>query len=835
MARRVLRTERVMAKRKAPKRVPGKVASLAAYRRKRDFTTTREPRGGTPGRGRLYVIQKHAASRLHYDFRLELDGTLKSWAIPKGPSVDPKAKRLAVHVEDHPVEYGSFEGVIPKGEYGGGTVMLWDQGSWEPLGDPRKDYRDGRLKFRLHGRRLQGVWALVRMGGAAGENGKNWLLVKDRDSASGGREPVAVPASSVASGRSMEDIRKDGDRVWGRDGEEPTGAAKLNAAGLADAPRGKPRPDFTPMLATLAAEVPQGDGWIHEIKLDGYRTLAVVQKGRVALKSRNGLDWTARFPEIAAAIRALPMTNGVVDGEVVALASNGKSDFQLLQNHLKSKTKNGVVYFAFDLPFFDGRDLRKLPLTARKRVLGSLLSRASGSRVRFGEHFDGSGERVFEQACKLGLEGIVSKRADSPYESRRAKSWLKIKCSGRQEFVIAGWTDPQGGRTGFGSLVLAHHDDNGGLVYAGKVGTGFDQKLLSDLSWRFSKLARKERTLRDAPASETRGVHWVKPELVAEVSFTEWTRDGRLRHPSFLGLREDKRPAEVVGERVRAAAPLTHPDRVLWPEGKITKADLAAHYESVAALMLPQVAGRPLAIVRCPEGRTGPCFFQKHAAKKSSEHLSIDDLDGLIGLVQMGALEIHPWGAKSQDIERPDRLVFDLDPGPGVTWSRVVDGAFTVRDRLAEFSLASFVRTTGGKGLHVVVPLTGRVSWDDLKAFARGIADGLVQREPERYIATAAKSRRSGRIFIDWLRNAQGATAIASYSTRKLPGAPIATPLSWDELRRVKSGDAFKLRGFEKRLAKAGDPWKGLAEARQAIPASVVRLLLRGTSAGRRR
>jgi bifunctional non-homologous end joining protein LigD len=824
-----------MAKPNTPKRARGTVTSLAAYRRKRDFSATSEPRGSRPGRSRLYVVQKHAASRLHYDFRLELDGTLKSWAIPKGPSVDPKAKRLAVHVEDHPVEYGSFEGVIPKGEYGGGTVMLWDRGHWEPLGDPRKDYRDGRLKFRLHGRRLQGVWTLVRMGGAAGENGKNWLLVKDKDDAAGGKEPVDVPASSVASGRSMDAIRKDGDRVWRRTGEDPAPETKSPGKPGVSAPRGAPGADFTPQLATLSAEVPRDDGWLHEIKLDGYRILAVVSRGRVTLKSRNGLDWTARFPEIAAAIHALPMRSGVLDGEVVALAANGKSDFQLLQNHLKSKAKDGVVYFAFDLPFLDGRDLRKLPLTERKHVLGTLLSGLRATSVRFGEHFTGDGEKVFKQACRLGLEGIVSKRADAPYESRRTRSWLKIKCSGRQEFVIAGWTDPQGGRSGFGSLVLAHHDDTGALVYAGKVGTGFNRSQLGDLSRRLAKLARSERPLKEAPRAETRGVHWVKPALVAEVEFTEWTRDGRLRHPSFLGLREDKRPAEVLGEGGRGRTKLTHPDRVLWPEDDITKAELAAYYESVAPLMLPQIAGRPLAIVRCPDGRTGPCFFQKHAAKARSEHLSIDDLDGLIGLVQLGALEIHPWGARSKEVDRPDRLVLDLDPGPGVSWSRVVDGAMAVRDRLAEFSLDSFVRTTGGKGLHVVAPLTGKTSWNDLKAFARGIAEGFVQREPQRYIAAAAKNKRPGRIFIDWLRNAQGATAIASYSTRKLQNAPIATPLAWDELRGVRSGDAFRLRGFAKRLAAAGDPWKDLNATRQSIPASAVRLLLRGISGGRRR
>ncbi len=838
----------------------GSAAPLEEYRSKRDFSRTPEPAGSGKVVPRLYVIQKHAASRLHYDFRLELGDTLKSWALPKGPSIDPSVKRLVVHVEDHPVEYGSFEGVIPKGQYGGGTVMLWDIGRWEPIGDPEASYREGKLKFRLHGKRLRGVWNLVRMSGRLADGGKNWLLIKERDDVAiekGGQEPIERFVTSVVTGRSMEEIGRQGDRVWGPDGERA--GAPIDPASLPGARRGRPPPGFTPQLATLSKEVPRGEEWLHEIKLDGYRMLAFLSAGKVRLVTRNGNDWTDRFPSVARAVKNLRLQDGLLDGEVVALLPDGRSSFQLLQNALRNQDAGRIAYIVFDLPFYGGYDLRTVPLVERKHALATIVPRAGDAPVRYSDHVRGNGSDFFRQACRLHLEGIVSKQAEAPYESRHTRSWLKVKCASRQEFVIVGWTDPQGSRTGFGSLVLAHHDEQGRLVYSGKVGAGFDQRILADLSRKLARIACRDSPLdREPPAGEVRGVHWVKPRIVSEVEFTEWTADGRLRHPSFVGLREDKRPGEVVREREiappapRERAPagsevkanpgrtrvrLTHPDRVLWPELGLTKADLAAYYESVAELMLPHVVGRPLAIVRCPRGRSEPCFFQKHASsslpkairgvpvgekKGGAAHLMIDDLDGLLSLVQLGALEIHPWGARADRLERPDRVVFDLDPGPGIEWRQVVDAALGLRQTLASLALTSFVRTSGGKGLHVLLPLERRTSWDDLKAFARGVAEELVRKDPKRYVATASKARREKRIFIDWLRNARGATAIAPYSTRAREGAPVAAPLAWEELGKIRKSDAFDVRGMQERIARRGVPWAGFFSVRQRIGTSLL-------------
>jgi bifunctional non-homologous end joining protein LigD len=806
------------------------IASLDAYRKKRNFAATSEPRGHARGTSRLYIVQKHAASRLHFDFRLELDGTLKSWAVPKGPSIKPGSKRLAVHVEDHPVEYGSFEGVIPEGEYGGGTVMLWDRGTWEPIGDAKAGYRAGKLKFRLRGKRLKGLWSLVRMSGAAADGGKNWLLIKDRDDAAGTVEPIDRDKVSVVSGRSMDAIRRDRKRIWRSDGGEDLTA---DPAELPGARRGRVSAEFKPQLATFSKEVPRGDEWLHEVKLDGYRILAFMAGKRVRLMSRNGKDWTARFPEIAKALAKLPVGHGVLDGEVVALRSDGVSDFQMLQNVLKSKDRSSLAYYVFDIPFYAGHDLRAVPLIERKALLSSLLARVGTGPVRFNDHVRGRGPDVLAQARKLDLEGIVSKRADAAYQSKRAPSWLKVKVSNRQELIIVGWTEPQGSRRGFGSLLLGHHDDAGRLVYSGKVGTGFDQALLRALSARLKQLHVAKPPLAVAPpAAEVRGAHWVRPTLVAEIEFLEWTADGRLRHPAFLGLREDKEPSEVVREsRTSRTAPspsrssvrLTHPDRVLWPEEKLTKQGLADYYEQVAELALPHLVDRPLAIVRCPNGRTKPCFFQKHASRGKREHLSLHDLDGLMALVQMGALEIHPWGAREKRTDRPDRLIFDLDPGPGVPWRNVVATALALRERLGADRITSFVRTSGGKGLHVVAPLTPRATWSELRTFSRGIAEEFVRRNPGNFVATAAKSARTKRIFIDWHRNGEGATAVAPYSTRARPGAPVAAPLAWSELAKVRSGDAIRVRDMKRRLAKAGDPWAGFFDLHQTLPASARR------------
>jgi bifunctional non-homologous end joining protein LigD len=821
---------------------------LASYRRKRDFRRTPEPAGArrASARGRSFVVQEHHARQLHYDFRLELDGVLKSWAVPKGPSTVPGDKRLAVHVEDHPVEYGRFKGVIPEGQYGAGTVKIWDRGVWIPEGDPREGLVHGKLAFELRGKRLHGSWALVRMHGRAGRNGKeNWLLIRERGGERDGKK----------------DGERDGERA-GAGRPSSNGAGRPGKAGL---------PDFVrPQLATLVQAAPLGDEWFHEIKLDGYRVLARVDRGRVRLLTRSGQDWTARFPTVAAAAAKLKAARALLDGEVVVLDARGVSHFQSLQEAWSLKRTADFVYFAFDLLHLDGRDLRDLPLAERKALLARLL-RGSRATIRYSHHVEGRGDEFYDRACRQGLEGIVSKRKDAPYRSARGIAWLKVKCSSSQEFVIVGFTDPKGERTGFGALLLGVYDADGALTYVGRVGTGFDERSLKALHAKLKALEQERSALRSPPGGPTRDIHWVKPSLVADVAFTNWTRDGILRHPTFHGLREDKAPREVVRERSKpraAAAPasrsrrhvrtrgaarlstrvsagipaaiagvtLTHPDRVLYPGQGITKHDLAAFYEEIGDWILPHLVGRPLSLVRCPAGQGASCFYQKHVGPEASEHIEgvkvrekgatrtyayIEDLAGLISLVQMGVLELHPWGSRVGSLERPDRLTLDLDPAPGVPWKRVVETARRLRSLLAELHLKSFVKTTGGKGLHVVVPLAAKQSWATVKDFSGSIALAMAKREPAQYTASLSKASRTGKIFIDYLRNSQGATAVAAYSTRALPGATVATPLAWDELGVDLRSDHFTVKNLPRRLsALRKDPWADFFKIRQTLPAA---------------
>lgn len=749
----------------------------------RDFRATREPRGGRPrsaGRKLSYFIQRHAATRLHYDLRLELDGVLKSWAVPKGPSLDPSDRRLAVQVEDHPLEYGSFEGEIPKGQYGAGVVTVWDRGGWIPDGDPRAGLARGRLKFRLEGKRLSGRWTLVAMSGAAGAGGKNWLLIKEKD------EAVRPPP------RDLERVE--------------------------------------PQLATLAAKVPAGAGWTHEVKFDGYRILAHAGRGGPVLRSRRGLDWTHRFPALAKALKGLVAESAVLDGEAVALDEDGRSHFQLLQNALSEKRTDAVVYYVFDLLELDGRDLRGEPLAARKTALKALLDASAGKagpefrrRVRYSEEFDGEGEGLFRSACELGLEGVVSKLRGAPYRSGRSKDWLKVKCLQEQELVIVGFTDPAGARGGFGALVLGVRED-GRLRYAGRVGTGFTAASLKELRARLGTLAAARCPLAaPPPGPAARGVHWVKPVLVAEVAFTGWTSDGALRHPSFKGLREDKTAEEAVVERPAAAPRLTHPERVLYPGIGITKLDLARYYEAAAGRMLPHIAGRPLALVRCPGGVGKPCFYQKNAGdtfpydvRAGDGFVYVEDARGLAALAQAGALEIHPWGCRAADLEHPDVLTFDLDPAPGAPWRAVAAAAREARARLETLGLGAFLKTTGGKGLHVAVPLKPRASWPEAKAFCKAFAELMAADAPELYTTKLNKAARRGRLFIDYLRNERGATAVAAYSPRARPGAPVSTPLSWSELSGSMRSDKFDVRTVLPRLER--DPWEGFERARRDLP-----------------
>ena len=800
---------------------------LVQYRNKRNFRRTPEPRGRKTEAARKqlsFVIQKHDASHLHYDFRLELGGVLKSWAVPKGPDLDPANKRLAMQVEDHPLEYGGFEGTIPEGEYGGGTVMLWDKGVWEPLGDAKKGYFEGHLKFNLHGEKLQGAWMLVRKGGRKSEpDERRWFLFKERDEyARPGESITDEMPLSVTTGRNLEEIASELDRVWGPNGETskpPQRAAKPNGrAGRAPrkgesrngATNGKDSPTVrgdkrrariandgslgqlleesgarrsslptkpSVELATLVDEAPTGDLWVNEIKFDGYRMLCRLARGKAAFISRNGNDWTKKFPDLAKAAGELEVADALLDGEVVAFTSDGTTSFQALQNIFQSGRTNELVYYVFDILHLNGHDLTPLPLELRKTILKQAMA-GSPAAIRYSDYIQGSGKAVIEKACQLHLEGIICKRRDSGYRPGRGLDWLKVKCSKREEFVIGGFTKPGGNRSHFGALLLGYHGRNKKFVYAGRVGTGFNDTSLRTLHQKLGRLIQTRSPFSDLTGTtgEARDVSWVKPSLVAEIQFSNWTDDGLLRHPSFQGLREDKPAAKVFHdepmklsevkatqnhkepatrkERVgRTALPrkpaagkgaggpsdaevadvrLTHPDKVLYPDRGITKHDLATYYSEVAEWMLPHVAHRPLAVVRCPEGSTKACFFQKHPGEKLSEHLlrvnisqqaapeynlMIEDLSGLISLVQIGVLEIHVWGSRAKTLEKPDRLIFDLDPDPQVVWSDVISAAKSVRAVLQEFELDSFLKTTGGTGLHIVVPIQPRTGWDEAKAF----------------------------------------------------------------------------------------------------------------------
>jgi bifunctional non-homologous end joining protein LigD len=860
--------------------------ALEKYRQKRDFRKTPEPKGA-PARkaawGPLsFVIQKHAASRLHYDFRLELEGVLKSWAVPKGPSLDPGVKRLAVHVEDHPLEYGSFEGIIPEGEYGGGTVLLWDRGRWLPESEPKEAYHKGKLVFTLDGEKLRGRWHLVRSrqaGADEGEGKEQWLLMKDDDVfAAAGSDDALLrdEPASAATGRTLEEVAAAGDRVW-RSGEKGGGQGAgpvLDPAGAKGARRARLPERLDPELATLVDEAVDGDDWLHEIKFDGYRALGWVSGGRARILTRSGQDWTERFSALARELERLPVDEAVVDGEIVVLGAEGTSSFQALQEALSQGRQRDTVYYLFDLLYLDGYDVRGVGLEERKRLLGQLLPFSAAGPLRASEHVLGHGAVFHQEACRLGLEGIISKRRDSRYRGGRGRDWLKVKCQREQELVIGGFTDPSGSRIAFGALLLGVYDDDGALRYAGKVGTGFNDVLLRGLKKRLQKLGQATSPFANPPRE--RGVHWVRPELVAQVAFAEWTKDGNIRHPTFRGLREDKPAAEVRREdihqarsfagleraqaqaegearpRQRAAKPggpketslegvrLSHPERVLYPGQGLTKLDLARYYESVAGLMVPLISHRPLMLVRCPSGTEGQCFFQKHAndqvpssvarvtipeKEQAGEYMYVTSLGGILTLLNLGALELHTWGARSDLVERPDRVIFDLDPDPSVGWAGVVELALEMKRRLDALGLESFPRTTGGKGVHVVVPLARRSSWDEVAEFARAFAARIAEEDPARYTLNMSKARRKGRIFIDYLRNARGATAVEAYSTRARPGAPVSTPVRWDEIGPRLKPDQWTVANFGRRLAALGgdDPWEGYLEIRQALTGKIMK------------
>jgi bifunctional non-homologous end joining protein LigD len=836
---------------------------LANYRAKRDFSRTAEPSGNEPQAtaGHAYLIQKHAATRLHYDFRLELDGTLKSWAVTKGPSLNPADKRLAVHVEDHPLAYGDFEGTIPKGEYGGGTVMLWDQGSWSPIGDAEKGYKKGKLDFELHGERLKGRWHLVRMHGnrRGDEKRDNWLLIKGKDQFANeedGDAALEKYQTSVVSDRSMESLATGKSKVWERK-DAKAAAPEPQPAKTKSQPKRAARkkstllapPEFVaPQLATLVTKPPEGKNWVHEVKFDGYRLEARIDVSQVTLTTRNGNDWTDRFKDLASALATLPCQNALLDGEAVHMAADGTMSFHALQNALSTGKKQDLHFWVFDLLFLNGEDVRDKPLLERKALLKELL-KTPPRLIHFSDHFEASGTQVLHQACSASLEGIISKRADDAYHSGRGESWLKSKCIKEQELVIGGYTTQPKHPGALGALLMGYYNKSD-FIFAGKVGTGFSHSEGHALLTKLKKLEQKQPAFKSIPRLARKGAVFTKPELVAHVNFTEWTADGVMRHPSFQGLREDTPAPEVVREKEQAPpvkktskdkstaatsadeVTLTHPDKLLYPGSSITKRDLANYYEHVAPLMLAQIAGRPISLVRCPAGEGKPCFFQRHGAESLSPfvkpvklpgdkepYLMIEDARGLIALVQMGVLEIHVWGSNAEDPGHPDRLVFDLDPAPDVPFADVKKAAEEVREGLKALKLTSFLKTTGGKGLHVVVPFKKGPSWDEAKSFARSFAEAMATEAPDRFTTNIRKAARTGKIFIDYLRNGEGASAVAAYSTRARKGAPIALPIDWNELKALKGGDAFHMKDAVKRANK--DPWRAMtttAIAGQKLP-----------------
>lgn len=864
----------------------GAGTALRDYQRKRDFARTPEPgpaakaapktatktaaRTASPGaaEGGAYAIQRHDARRLHWDLRLELDGVLKSWAVTKGPSLTVGEKRLAVRTEDHPMDYLTFEGNIPKGEYGGGSVIVWDVGQWFPEGDPHKGFAKGHVDFRLEGTRLKGRWHLVRMNPRPGEKTEPWLLIKSEDAFSrprGAPEIVEEELTSQLTGITNDELARSADPP------PPGHAVRVAAtrrgklvlpdlAAIAGA-REAPLPAFLePCLGLLCDRPPTGPKWIHEIKHDGYRIQARVDGARARLLTRKGLDWSERFPNIVPIVTRLGVKQAVFDGEIVVEDDSGVSNLNNLHAELRSGRTDRFTYFVFDLMHLNGFDLTRVPLIERKALLQSILAGlAPGCPVRYSEHLDADGPSMLAQCCRMGLEGIVSKRRDAPYRSGRSSdAWLKSKCQKSQEFVVLGYVRSTAASGAVGSLVLGYYRD-GALVYAGRVGTGWSLSMASSLYTELNRIrADKPKLLNPLPVGTDKTFVWVEPRLVCLVEYRGWTPDGIILQASFKGLREDKPAAEVVLEdpaltpagaaRRRTAPPqqeearpvpdaagvgavrLTHPERILWPDSGITKQGLAEYYVDVADWILPHIGGRVLSLLRCPSGTDKQCFFAKHPFAGMSPQvqrvdvgetqpmMAIDGIEGLLSLVQAGVVEIHPWGSRVDDLDHPDRLIFDLDPGDDTPWSAVVTAAGDVRDRLLAHGLTSFVKTTGGKGLHVVAPIEPVAGWPQARAFSAALAEDMARASPDLYVATVAKRARRGRVYVDWLRNDRGSTAVAAYSTRSSRDAPVSTPLAWDELSDSLRSDHFTVANLRNRLKfLARDPWEGFFNLRQRI------------------
>ena len=921
---------------------------LARYRSMRDFRVTEEPSGGTkksPAEALPFVIQKHAATRLHYDFRLGWDGVLKSWAVAKGPSYDVHDKRLAVQVEDHPMEYGGFEGIIPRGQYGGGTVMVWDQGTWEPHTDVAEGLRKGTLKFSLNGTKMHGNWTLVRMGGKAAQEGKpNWLLIKEHDASERGPGDPCITEeapNSAVTGRTLEQIATASTHVWNsketagegqawyrqraRDADAVSGAratapsatkdaGSVKAHGMVEAtPLRKTAkqqtqekqkdtvgavslrnpaseldidelpeeamPDFLkPQLADEAQEPPSGAEWVHELKLDGYRVQAHKRGAKVSLFTRSGLDWTHRMKPVAAALATIPVENAILDGEVTVLDAQGLSSFARLQASFEKNEKHPLTFFGFDLLHLNGRNPRGLPLRKRKQLLRAALGEDT-DEVRLSEDLGGDGAEIFAAACKLHAEGIISKRIDAPYSAGRSTRWLKSKCLFEQEFVVGGWVDLSNGTRGVGSLLLGYYNDAGKLVYAGRTGTGFSQKIHTMLRDKLDAIEQKTMPFAAISAEGRRGAHWVKPELVVQVRFATWTGEQQVRQASYQGLREDKFASEVRREQgpptakykskaepaqpaanraepaaasrakaakqpAKGAAPvtpmpavrLTHPDKIVDADSGVTKRQLAEYLWAVSDAMLPHIADRPLSLVRCPEGSGKQCFYQKHvnhllpkgvgsvmvADKKGGApepYITLNDAEALAGLAQMSVLEIHPWGSRNEHLEQPDRIIIDLDPDESLPWTTVAEAAVEVRDLLTALGLESFVKTTGGKGLHVIFPVKPEQDFAVMKAWSHGFVQAIERARPELYLSKMSKAARTGKIYLDYLRNERGATAVAPYSMRARSGLPVSVPIEWAELPMLTERPRFSIASFAEWSGRLhDDPWRKMLKVQQSIP-----------------
>ncbi|GAB7541939.1 DNA ligase D [Cupriavidus sp. 8B] len=816
--------------------------SLERYRLKRDFAATTEPsdeaaRSLAPAAGGAlnFVVQKHAARRLHYDFRLELEGTLKSWAVPKGPSLDPAEKRMAVHVEDHPLDYASFEGVIPPKQYGAGIVIVWDRGTWIPVGDPVAGIQSGKLKFALQGEKLRGRWTLVRMHGRSDERQEPWLLIKERDAfartAAEYDITEALPDSVLAKVNSRS----------GAGGKAKTAVPKprRSLAGqgrqvLPAAARPAPLPlALAPQLATLASTVPRNASqWAYEIKFDGYRLSSRVDGNDVRLFTRNGHDWTSRLKALAAEVGALGLGSAWLDGEIVILGEKGTTDFQALQNAFERSRVEDIQYFVFDLPFFQGHDLRQVPLAERRALLKEVLAVPVATRVRYSEAFEGAPDDLLAAACQMGLEGLIGKRVDAPYVSVRAPSWIKLKCTKRQEFIICGFTAPKGTRHGLGALLLGVHDEAGKLYYAGSVGSGLDSRMLAKLLAMLIELEVPACPFEKPPPRLTG--QWVKPKLVAEISFAEWTKEGRVRHAVFHALRADKEPGSVTRERAVEVEPprprparsvkVTNAKRVIDPTTGLTKGDLVGFYEAIAPHLLPHLRGRPVSLVRGPTGIGGELFFQKHieaskipgmtvlAPSLWADHpalLEIGSVSAIVSAAQLNVIEFHTWNATKRSIEKPDRIIFDLDPGEGAPWQHMLEAAMLTKAMLDELGLVSFLKTSGGKGLHVIVPIAPRLPWDTVKTFSQDVVVHIARTIPQRFVAKSGPRNRVGKIFIDYLRNGHGATTASAFSARARPGFGVSMPVTWEELEELTGGDHWTIRTAVQRVEAVGyvDPW----------------------------